>query len=141
VNNRTRAIVWVLAVFLIGALSGGGMVYIFMAPRSTAWHSTTNTATRPPRGPRDNPDRMIEELSRVLALSEEQKTQVREIFEGSRKDYHLAFREVRTKTHRKLEHVLNPEQMKKFDEFMREREKARDRGRGEKPPGPAPKQP
>ncbi len=124
-NNRSRAVVWVLAVFLIGALTGGGMVYLFMAPRSTAFDSGT---TRSPRGgPRDNPERMMDQLSQLLALSEQQKIQMRQIFDESRKDYHKAFGEVRDKTHRKFEEVLTAEQVKKFDDFMRERQKERER--------------
>ncbi len=131
-NNRSRAVVWVLAVFLIGALTGGGMVYLFMAPRSTAFDSG---GTRPPRGPRDNPERMMDQLSSLLALSEEQEIQMRQIFDESRKDYRKAFGEVRDKTHRKFEKVLSAEQMTKFDDFMREREKERERRRQENPPG------
>lgn len=125
-NNRSRAVVWVLAVFLIGALTGGAMVYLFMAPRSTAFDSGT---TRPPRSPRDNPERMMDDLSQLLALSEEQKTQMRQIFDESRKDYRHAFKAVRNKTHRKFEEILTAEQMQKFDDFMRQREHEREQNR------------
>ncbi len=77
----------------------------------------------------------MNDLSKLLSLSEAQKTQMRQIFEDSRHDYHEAFAAVRTKTHRKIEQVLAPEQMKKFDEFMRERERERERGRPDRPPG------
>ncbi len=114
-TNRNKAVLWVLAVFLLGAMSGGTLVYLLILP-----DSTSPAASKPGRGRESHPDAM-KRLAKDLNLDEKQQAQVDQIFQDARKKSHEAFKVIRTGIHDQLKQVLRPEQLAKFDKVMRER--------------------
>ncbi len=119
-TNRNKAVLWVLAVFLLGALSGGTLAYLLILPDSSSPEATRGDR---PRGSRKE---AMERLSKDLNLDEKQQVQVDQIFQDARRESHEAFKVIRTGMHERLKQVLRPEQFAKFEKVMRER----------RPPGP-----
>ncbi len=119
-TNRNKAVVWVLAVFLLGALSGGTLVYLLILP-----DSVSPAAARSGRN-RESHKEAMERLSKDLNLDAKQQVQVDQIFQEARQRSHDAFKVIRTGIHDQLKQVLRPEQFAKFEKIMRER----------RPPGP-----
>jgi Spy/CpxP family protein refolding chaperone len=99
------------------------------------------------RGGRPHPpgragfERMLERLE----LDDQQKTQVRQIFDETRGQFHALrreseprAREIRQRTDERLRQVLNDRQWEKFQTEMRERRGRGPGGRGGGPPPPPP---
>ena len=120
-TNRNKAVLWVLAVFLLGALSGGTLVYLLILP-----DSASPAAARSGRGGRESHQEAMARLSKDLNLDAKQQEQVDQIFQDARKSSHDAFKVIRTGIHDRLKQVLRPEQFAKFEKIMRDR----------RPPGP-----
>ena len=129
-TNRNKAVLWVLGVFLLGALSGGTLVYLLVLPETTS-----PAASRPGRGDREPHKQAMKRLAKDLNLDEKQQAQVDQIFQDARKKSHEAFKVIRTGIHDQLKQVLHPEQLAKFDKIMRDRRPpgSGDRG-GPRPP-------
>jgi Spy/CpxP family protein refolding chaperone len=128
-TNRNRAVIWVLAVFLLGAFSGGMLVYLLVLPSS----ATPLRGERPDfRDPKVREEAM-KRLSQELMLTAEQETQVAEILEQARVESQQIMHQTREQTHERLRVVLTPEQMDRFEKYMKH-EKGR-RGGGGRPPG------
>ncbi|MFB3904643.1 MAG: hypothetical protein ACE15E_14430 [Acidobacteriota bacterium] len=126
-TNRNKAVLWVLAVFLLGALSGGSLVYLLILP-----DSFTPAASRPGRG--QSQKRAIERLSKDLDLDQKQQAEVDKIFQDARRDSHEAFKEIRSGIHRRLKQVLRPDQFARYEKIMRERRQGAPGDRGAPPP-------
>jgi len=89
-TNRNKAVVWVLAVFLLGALSGGTLVYLLLILPDS---STTPAAARNGgRGNRESPKEAMKRLSKDLNLDEKQQVEVEKIFQDARRESHEAFK-------------------------------------------------
>lgn len=124
-TNRNKAVVWVLAVFLLGALSGGTLVYLLILPES----SPPAAAQGGGRPGRESRKEAVERLSKELDLSQEQQAQVDQIFQDARRKSHEAFKVIGAGIQERMKEVLTPEQFAKFEKGMRERRGGRgDRG-------------
>jgi Spy/CpxP family protein refolding chaperone len=87
-------------------------------------------------GPKPGEDR-FERMVKDLNLTEEQKTQVRQIFgdtreklEGLRKESEPRVKEIRSQADERIQKVLTPEQWQRFQQ-MRDERGSRRRGRGD----------
>lgn len=135
-RTRTKAIFWLAATFLIGFVLGGGASYFTFVDQSLP-HETRSA--RPwERKDKDKdhhpPEEIVESLNRDanLNLSLEQRRQVTEIILRTREEYDAIaarsrerFSEARHDSRDQIREVLNPEQMKSFDEFLENRKKKR----------------
>jgi len=115
-TNRNKAVLSVLAVFLLGALSGGTLVYLLILP-----DSSTPAAARDGRPPRESRQKAVERLTKDLNLDAKQQVQVDQIFQNARRESHEAFKVIGAGIQRKMKEVLSPEQFAKFEKGMRER--------------------
>jgi uncharacterized membrane protein len=122
-RSRTKAIAWVVVVFIIGAVSGG----VF---RHFAW------PTEPVRagGPRHDPKAFAQRLSGPLKLDEQQQVQLQQILEDSRRQFRALeegfreahreqFREIKSATHQRILQILTTEQAARFEEIVAQHEK------------------
>ncbi len=121
-QGKVKFQVWllILVVFLLGGVTGASIDRLYMIKSS---------ASRP-NGPGPNwRQMMIEDMRRDLNLSDEQVTQVRTIYEQTRKEFQPrrmadcpAFKEMRELTRTRINAILSPEQQKRYAEFLTRRE-------------------
>ena len=93
----------ILLVFVLGGVTG-------VAIDRLASRADSHTAAPPRRG---GPGRMIEEMKKNLNLTAEQETQVRAIFDDSRKEFKelgekAGFKEARERSRARIRATLNP---------------------------------
>ncbi len=124
-SDRTRAVMVLLAVFLLGCVVGGGATFI--------WRNKVVIANSP-RGDayRRGPQRLVERLQ----LSSEQEKRFREIMDSSRKQLEAVRAEsapkaaaIRAEMNKEVLAILNDDQKVKFEEFLKEMETRRERAR------------
>ncbi len=101
------------AVFLLGAATGGGVVFSVAQRRHAAMM----------QDPKEMNGRRLNALSRKLDLDEDQKTKISEILSKDREDR-------RAEVEAQIRAVLRPEQQTKFDEMIEQRKEHRHGGRG-----------
>ena len=121
-SSRLRALSVLIAVFLGGLVIGGGSVYLWLE-------------RHPASGP--IPDRMLgrhQRLAELLQLSADQEVRLREIMEESRRNLGPVwtenaekFREIRAEIDAKILAILNEDQKKRFQAFLKEMEARRPR--------------
>ena len=131
-----RVYLYFALVVLLGAALGGAGVYYYLWFTGRVWHHG-----------RFNREHAVAHMKRELNLSDSQVEQIKRIFdETTQKLRNLQqqidpqFRALRDETRARIRQVLNPEQARKFDEFVREID-ARHRRRGPFPPPPPPPPP
>ncbi len=141
-KDRPRALIVLIAVFLLGCLSGILGSYLW----SRRYPEASLPIARDIRQPRDQGRQRMSDL---LGLTPEQERRFREIMEESRRKLMELQKEqmpkveaIRNETNREFSEVLNEEQRRKFEAFLEEWQKRRGRGpRGpESPPPPPPPQ-
>ena len=111
-----------LIIFVIGFIAGALAMNIYRGQRAPSAYG-------------DRRGRFEETLDK-LNLTQDQKTQVKAIFDDARaqlgqlrKESEPKFREVRKQTEERLKAVLEPEQWEQFQQIMSEARKGRSRGR------------
>jgi len=126
-----RVYLYFFVTIILGAILGGVGVYYFL------WY--TGRLQRP-RG--FNKDRAVAHLKKDLNLSDAQAQQVGQIFdESSQKNRDLQkqidpqFQAIHLETRARIRQILNPDQQKKFDEFVRAIDE-RHKRHGPPPPPP-----
>ena len=162
-TDRPRALAVLIAVFLVGAIAGAAGSYYWVKRNTVAQNHHEQ------EGPPGFQGRQRwYEFLRSLQMTPEQDARFREIMMDSRKQMEELRKQmeplekqmnamweeqmpkleaIRAETNRKFAALLNPEQKKKFDAFLKESEDVRrrpPRGRGMEPPppgGPAPGNP
>ena len=146
-SNRPRALAVLIAVFLLGGVVGSAGFYY--------WFGKTRTI--PVANGRNGPQRMPERpptLVELLKLTPDQEKHYREIMSETRKQLESLraeqeevwsalrtkqaprVKEIWSETNRKFSAILNEEQKKQFDAFLKEMESMRKRpprGRGFEP--------
>ncbi|MDE2928162.1 MAG: hypothetical protein OXT71_17360 [Acidobacteriota bacterium] len=131
-TNRTKAVFWIIFVFLSGSFVGGVLTHVLIRPAQ--YHAGGGPDRRPPARepgqPRRNGSRFFQHLDRVLDLDSEQEVQVRRILETTRKSFREAaeeaakmHREIRSQAGNQIRVLLRPEQAEKFDEMTRRMER------------------
>ena len=130
---KQKAALWVGAVFLLGAALGGVLGYLF-AHRPVS-------ASNPPLSEPERRARRVAELTKELSLTPQQSQQMDEVL----KEIHGEMKATRDKTDAQLEQlrqkgrsemraVLTPEQMPKFEEFLKRLDEERKRSGPQPPP-------
>jgi len=126
-----RVYLYFVLTIVLGAILGGAGVYYFL------WYSGRLQHARG-----FNKDHAVAHLKKVLNLSDTQTVQVGQIFdEFSQKTRDLQkqvdpqFQAIHLETRSRIRQVLDPEQQKKFDDFVRSIDERRKR-RGPPPPPP-----
>lgn len=131
-QGRVKFQVWlmILAVFLLGGVTGASLDRLYLTKSETGRFGPGGPASsgrhgRPP---------MIEAMKKDLNLSDEQVTQIRNIFEETRKEFHPSrfaecpgMKEMREKTRSRVRAALTPEQQQKYDQFINQREAEMDK--------------
>lgn len=131
--KNAKAIVGILLVFILGAVSGSVVTYVVLQNRVEAFRHG---------GPEAREEQIVKRLSRELGLDSGQQEQVRGIIHET----HTAIREMRGQMRPRIEAVLEqgqtrisavlkPEQREKFAKITAERKAHRLRG------GPPPEHP
>ena len=141
-NSNLKAAVILVIVFAIGVMAG--MVY------------TNRTDDRPRRDPRMDPFRadpeVLKHIERRIVenydLSEEQAIAVRQILKEAQNKYDEFFHEtrptfdqIRRAQQEGIRAVMTPEQLEKFEAWLEERRKRRERHEGEGRQGGRPRPP
>jgi hypothetical protein len=138
-NNRVRALESLVAVFLLGLVIGMGGALLWVD------RSSQNAAVTAPRfgtGFKKNPIKLAE----LLHLTPEQDAKVKAIFEETRrqsaalsKEMGPKFEDIRNQANSKIAELLNDEQKKLWEEFLRQRDETRNRSaRGDEREGGGP---
>ena len=123
-ETRRRMIIYIVASFILGAVGGAFVGSRFFAP-SHDW-----TARRDGPSP-------VKEFSTRLKLDERQTQLVdsllesqRAAFDTIRKSYGMAFRMQRETIRTHIQSLLNDEQRKLYDDYIKEMEQRESRRRG-----------
>ncbi|MDA2923830.1 hypothetical protein MYX65_04085 [Acidobacteria bacterium AH-259-L09] len=136
-KSRSKAILWVLLVFLVGVVFGGTLTFLGVQARlseasdSPGWRHETRS--------KQPPERSVNHLAELLDLDASQKSELRRILEQSRQHFLEANREakkqsraIRLETRKQIRAILQPAQIAAFEEFLKEKEHDRQRHRREK---------
>ena len=129
-----KAALWVGAVFLLGAALGGVLGYLF-AHRPVS-------AANPPLSEPERRAQKVQQLTKELSLTPQQAQQVDAIIQqrhAEAKAIHdqtdAQFDAVRQKGRAQIRAILTPEQLPKFEEFVKRMDEERKRN-GPPPPPP-----
>jgi len=114
-----RVYMYFAATFVLGLVVGLGAMF-FYAWYGGHWHREFNR------------QRVVRRLTRELGLSEAQARQVDQIFQDAAKNYselhkqvNPQFDAIRAHTRDRIREVLNPEQLLKFNEVVRQADERR----------------
>ena len=123
---KRKAALWVGAVFLLGALLGGILGFLFA-------HRSVNAAN-PPLSEPERRARRLEQLTHELSLSPQQAQQLDGILlqrHTETKAIHdqadAQLEQVRQKGRAQVRAILTPEQLPKFEEFLKRMDEERKR--------------
>ncbi len=131
-TNRTKAVFWIIFVFLAGSFVGGALSFVLIRP--AYFHAGGGPDRRPPARepgqPRRNGSRFLQRLDQALDLDPDQEIQVRQIVETTRKTFREAaeeaarmHREIRKQARNQIRALLRPEQVEKYDEMTRRKDR------------------
>ena len=132
-SARQRAALWVGAVFVLGAALGGAIGYVF-AHRPVS-------AANPPLSEPERRARRVAELTKDLSLTPQQSQQLDSLL----KEIHGQMKAVRDHSDAQLDElrqqgrsemraILTPEQLPKFEEFLKRLDEERKRNAPQPPP-------
>jgi len=128
-----KAALWVGAVFLLGAALGGVLGYLFA-------HRPVNAANPPLSEPERRAQR-VQQLTKDLSLTPQQAQQLDAILlqrHAETKAIHeqtdAQIDAVRQKGRAQVRAILTPEQLPKFEEFLRQMDEQRKRNGPQPPP-------
>lgn len=124
---KRKAILWVLGVFVLGMLCGGLAIHLVedrafgLSPRS---------------GPRGGPGEVVKQLTTELSLDTAQQEQLTTILEETRTRYVKLYEPIRPEHERirqegrdRIRAILKPEQVDKYNEFLRQLDERQKRNR------------
>jgi Spy/CpxP family protein refolding chaperone len=128
-----KAALWVGVVFLLGAALGGVLGYLFA-------HRPVNAAN-PPLSEPERRARRVEELTKELTLTPQQAQQVDAILQQRHAETKAIHEQtetqldsVRQKGRAQVRAILTPEQLPKFEEFLKRMDEERKRNGPQPPP-------
>ncbi|HEX8283337.1 MAG TPA: hypothetical protein VF588_08285 [Pyrinomonadaceae bacterium] len=125
-KGATRLKLWlaVAAVFALGCVTGAFL--------DSAYRLRAGAAREESRG-RRNPDHVFDKMRRDLDLDERQAAEARKILDESRNEYRALrsearprFDAIRQSARTRIRALLNPEQQKRFDARVAEKDARRD---------------
>ena len=126
-KNITRLKLWlaVAAIFVTGCATG--------ALLDSAYRLRVDAARGDGRGGRRNHEQMFEKMRRELDLDERQSAEARKILDETRNEYRALrsearprFDAIRQSARTRIRALLNPEQQKRFDARVAEKDARRD---------------
>ena len=131
-TNRTKAVFWIIFVFLSGSFVGGVLTHVLVRPAH--FHAGVGPDRRPPAREsgqaRRNGSRFLQRLDQALDLDPDQEAEVRRIVETTRERFRGAaeeasrmHREIRKQARNQIRALLRPEQVEKFDEMIRRKDR------------------
>jgi Spy/CpxP family protein refolding chaperone len=140
VTDRPRALIILVAVFLLGGVVGGSGSYFWFK---------NSAKSREPSFVRDGPQgrgQGRQRLPELLQLTSEQEARFKEVMAESRRrlgelqnEQRPKIDAIRDETNRKFLEILNDEQRKKFESFLKQMPDRRERSpRGREPEMPPP---
>ncbi|MFH1574948.1 MAG: hypothetical protein ABIG68_13260 [Acidobacteriota bacterium] len=116
-RSKTSAIILILAIFALGAITGAVGHYLYL--EQTRPEVSPRTSRPAPRDP-------IDDMAQGLHLDSAQKEKLRAIFAQSRDKYRKLSHEfrpnyesIRSETRQAIREILSEEQKKEFDESIR----------------------
>ncbi len=129
-TSRTKAVLWIFFVFMVGGVFGGTLTYLLIHPAPFLSSDQAHPRQRGRNGdPERRFERMLERISDAVELDDEQRPQLRQILEESRLLYRTAaegadsrHREIRLATRQKIRSILRPKQLEKFEDLVRQRD-------------------
>lgn len=131
-SAKKKAALWVGAVFLLGAALGGVLGYLF-AHRPVS-------ASNPPLSEAERRERRLNELTQLLSLTPQQRQQLDAVMKQThgemkavRDQSEAQLEELRQKGRAQTRAILIPEQLPKFEEFLKRIDEQRKRN-GPPPP-------
>ena len=141
-TNRTKAVFWIVFVFLAGSFIGGAVTYV--AVRPAHFHAGGGPDQGPPAReggkPRRNGSRFLRRLDQALDLDPDQEVQVRRIVEATRKSFREAadeasrkHRKIRSQARNRIRSLLRSEQVEKYDGMIRRKDRRLREGKHRKP--------
>lgn len=131
-QGKVKIQVWlmILVVFALGGVTGASIDHLYNAKYGASRSGPANSSRR---------QAMIDNMRRDLGLSDNQVTQVRTIFEETRKESQRrsavecpVFKEMREKTRQQIGAILTPEQKQKYDQINARHDAERERERNDK---------
>jgi Spy/CpxP family protein refolding chaperone len=115
-----KAALWVAVIFVLGAALGGVVGYIF------ARHSVSAATTTAPQSEPERRARRVEQLTRELSLSNDQRQQLDTVlsqlhsqYKGIHEQTDAQLNEARQRCRNQIRAILTPEQEPKFEEFLK----------------------
>ena len=140
-STQIKYQVWlmIVAVFALGAIAGGAVDRLYLS-RSGALNPSPRHAGERGRGRPFDSDKFKADLN----LTDEQSQAIKKVFDESRKrdDFRQVMsqcpgmKEMREKHNTEIRALLNPDQQKRFNEIIAEREKKFNGGLPLPPPPP-----
>lgn len=143
---RSKAILWILGVFLTGTVFGSTCAYLWVRSQT---EPIPQGAPPPPlsadsperrdnrRGPR--PEGEIRAIAQALDLDDEQRTELRRIFQetkerydGSQRQHWMQQRQIRQDMLRSIRSMLRSDQQTKLDDFLKAQQERFRRAREER---------
>ncbi len=129
-TSRSKAVLWILFVFMVGGVFGGTLTYLLIHPAPFFSGDRSHPRQRRRNGdPERRFERMLKRISDAVELDDEQRPQLRQILEQSRVLYRTAadeadsrHRELRLATRQKIRSILRPNQLENFEDFVRQRD-------------------
>jgi hypothetical protein len=125
-KTTSKAVIWILVVFLTGILFGGVLTLLVLrtGPLPPVFGFMGKEGFRPPRPPEEVLRSMAERFDldeqqqkELLVILEESRDQLRLHSEKTRKE----FTRIRESARNQIRSVLQPHQLEKFDEFLEKR--------------------
>jgi Spy/CpxP family protein refolding chaperone len=130
---KQKAALWVGAVFLLGAALGGVLGYLF-AHRPVS-------ASNPPLSEPERRARRVAELTKELSLTPQQSQQMDEVLKqihgemkALRDQSDSQVEQLRQRGRSQMRAILTPEQVPKFEEFLKRLDEERKRNTPQPPP-------
>ena len=132
-SAKKKAALWVGALFLLGAALGGVLGYLF-AHRPVS-------ASNPPLSEPERRARRVAELTQLLSLTPQQSQQLDSVMKEThgemkavRDQSEAHLEELRQKGRAQTRAILTPEQLPKFEEFLKRIDEQRKHNGPQPPP-------
>ena len=133
-SARRKAGLWVAVTFLLGAALGGVFGYSF-------GHHGVSAAANPPPSEPERRARRVEQMTKDLGLSNDQRQQLDSILSGIHAEFKTLHEhndaemdQVRQRGRSKIREILTAEQKPKFEEFIKKMDEERKKNQPLPPP-------
>ena len=126
-GERVRATLFVMLVFVCGALAGALSVNLWDRAHVSADSPSPSVVTRDM--PSTTRKRAVKWFTEELALGPEQSDQLARILEETRasyKQHEQEIDEIRHEAHNRIRHILNDQQLEKFNALLAQRKAQRE---------------